>query len=97
MLFAYIKKAALFIKGLFNKKNEKEEYIEEDEEISDDEEYEERPSLIERIKSFFKREKTGRKRRSSRKNLLHLYSFMKNSLKNCLIKTSLKQYQVLNF
>lgn len=58
MLFVYIKKFVLFIKGLFNKENKKEEeYIEEYEEISDDEEYEEKPSLIERIKSLFKKQK----------------------------------------
>ncbi len=62
ILFAYIKKFILFIKGLFNKENkekhieENEEYI-EDEKISDDEEYEEKLSLIERIKSLFKKEK----------------------------------------
>lgn len=57
MLFVYIKKFVLFIKGLFDKENKKEEYIEEYEEISDDEEYEEKPSLIERIKSLFKKQK----------------------------------------
>lgn len=58
ILFAYIKKFILFIKGLFNKENKKEEYIEEDdEEILDDEEYEEKPSLIEKIKSLFKKVK----------------------------------------
>lgn len=58
MLFVYIKKFVLVIKGLFDKENKKEEeYVEEDEEISDDEEYEEKPSLIERIKSLFKKQK----------------------------------------
>lgn len=57
MLFVYIKKFMLFIKGLFDKENKKEEYIEEYDEISDDEEYEEKPSLIERMKSLFKKQK----------------------------------------
>lgn len=57
MLFVYIKKFVLFIKGLFDKENKKEEYIEEYDEISDDEEYEEKPSLIERMKSLFKKQK----------------------------------------
>lgn len=77
MLFAYIKKAALFIKGLFNKKNEKEEYIEEDEEISDDEEYEEKPSLIERIKLFFKREKQAEKEEVAEKPVTSLQLYEK--------------------
>ena len=77
MLFAYIKKAALFIKGLFNKKNEKEEYIEEDEEINDDEEYEERPSLIERIKLFFKREKQAEKEEVAEKPVTSLQLYEK--------------------
>lgn len=56
MLFTYIKKFILFIKSLFNRENKKEEYIEDDKEIYD-EEYEEKPSLIKRITSLFKREK----------------------------------------
>ncbi len=52
MLFTYIKKFILFIKSLFNRENKKEEYIEDDKEI-----YEEKPSLIKRITSLFKREK----------------------------------------
>ena len=77
MLFAYIKKAALFIKGLFNKENKKEEYIEEDEEINDDEEYEERPSLIERIKSLFKREKQEEKAEKVEKPVTSLQLYEK--------------------
>ena len=56
MLFTYIKKFILFIKSLFNRENKKEEYIEDDKEIYD-KEYEEKPSLINRITSLFKREK----------------------------------------
>ncbi len=56
MLFTYIKKFILFIKSLFNRENKKEEYIEDDKEIYD-KEYEEKPSLIKRITSLFKREK----------------------------------------
>ncbi len=56
MLFTYIKKFILFIKSLFNRENKKEEYIEDDKEIYD-KEYEEKPSLIKRIASLFKREK----------------------------------------
>ncbi len=56
MLFTYIKKFILFIKSLFNRENKKEEYIEDDKEIYD-EKYEEKPSLIKRITSLFKREK----------------------------------------
>ena len=56
MLFKYIKKFILFIKSLFNRENKKEEYIEDDKEIYD-KEYEEKPSLINRITSLFKREK----------------------------------------
>ncbi|WP_242347207.1 DNA translocase FtsK [Mucispirillum schaedleri] len=56
MLFTYIKKFILFVKSLFNRENKKEEYIEDDKEIYD-EEYEEKPSLIKRITSLFKREK----------------------------------------
>ena len=41
---------------LFNRENKKEEYIEDDKEIYD-KEYEEKPSLINRITSLFKREK----------------------------------------
>ncbi|MDE7316004.1 MAG: DNA translocase FtsK 4TM domain-containing protein, partial [Mucispirillum sp.] len=57
MLFVYIKKFVLFIKGFFDKENKKEEYTEEYDEINDDEEYEEKPSLIERVKSLFKKQK----------------------------------------
>ncbi len=56
MLFTYIKKFILFIKSLFNRENKKKEYIEDDKEIYD-KEYEEKPSLINRITSLFKREK----------------------------------------
>lgn len=78
MLFAYIKKFVLFIKGLFNKENKKEEYIEEDdEEINDDEEYEERPSLIERIKSLFKREKQEEKAEKVEKPVTSLQLYEK--------------------
>ena len=56
MLFTYIKKFILFIKSLFNRENKKEEYIADDKEIYD-KEYEEKPSLINRITSLFKREK----------------------------------------
>ncbi len=56
MLFTYIKKFILFIKSLFNRENKEEEYIEDDKEIYD-KEYEEKPSLINRITSLFKREK----------------------------------------
>ena len=56
MLFTYIKKFILFIKSLFNRENKKEEYLEDDKEIYD-KEYEEKPSLINRITSLFKREK----------------------------------------
>lgn len=78
MLFAYIKKFVLFIKGLFNKENKKEEYIEEyDEEINDDEEYEERPSLIEKIKSLFKREKQEEKAEKVEKPVTSLQLYEK--------------------
>lgn len=78
MLFAYIKKFVLFIKGLFNKENKKEEYIEEDdEEINDDEEYEERPSLIERIKALFKREKQEEKAEKVEKPVTSLQLYEK--------------------
>ena len=56
MLFTYIKKFILFIKSLFNRENKKEEYIEDNKKIYD-KEYEEKPSLINRITSLFKREK----------------------------------------
>lgn len=78
MLFAYIKKFVLFIKGLFNKENKKEEEnIEEDEEINDDEEYEEKPSLIERIKSLFKREKQEEKEEEAEKPVTSLQLYEK--------------------
>lgn len=77
MLFAYIKKFVLFIKGLFNKENKKEEYIEEDDEINDDEEYEERPSLIEKIKSLFKREKQEEKAEKVEKPVTSLQLYEK--------------------
>lgn len=78
MLFTYLKKFVLFIRGLFNKDNEKEEYIEEyDEEVNDDEEYEEKPSLIERIKSLFKREKQEEKAESAEKPVTTLQIYEK--------------------
>lgn len=78
MLFTYLKKFLLFIRGLFNKENKKEEYIEEDdEEINDDEEYEEKPSLIERIKSLFKREKQEEKAESAEKPVTTLQLYEK--------------------
>ena len=68
MLFTYLKKFVLFIRGLFNKDNEKEEYIEE---------YEEKPSLIERIKSLFKREKQEEKAESAEKPVTTLQLYEK--------------------
>ncbi len=68
MLFTYLKKFVLFIRGLFNKDNEKEEYIEE---------YEEKPSLIERIKSLFKRERQEEKAESAEKPVTTLQLYEK--------------------
>lgn len=64
MLFTYLKKFVLFIRGLFNKDNEKEEY-------------EEKPSLIERIKSLFKREKQEEKAESAEKPVTTLQIYEK--------------------
>ncbi len=72
MLFTYIKKFILFIKSLFNRENKKEEYIEDDKEIYD-EEYEEKPSLIKRITSLFKREKEEKAENIENSVTLQLY------------------------
>lgn len=76
MLFTYIKNFILFIKGLFNKEEKKEEYIEGDEEI-DDEEYEEKPSILDRIKSLFRRENKEKNKEDTQKHVTALQLYEK--------------------
>ena len=81
ILFMYIKRFILFIKGIFNKESKNTESIKEEygEELDDEEydEYEEKPSLMEKIKSFFKSKKHEEKQSGSEKPVTSLQLYEK--------------------
>lgn len=75
MLFGYIKKFILLVKGIFNKEDKKE-IVGDDNEINN-EEYEEKPSYIERVQSFFLNSKKDNNEENEPNNITSLQLYEK--------------------